>query len=572
MKWSEFFIPTLKESPQDAEIKSHKLMIRAGLIFKLSSGLYTYLPLGLMVIRNIEKIIREEMSRKGAIELLMPILQPREIWLKSGRYEIMSSLMLKSLDRENREFILGPTHEEIITDLVAHKISSYKVLPKNFYQIQSKFRDEIRPRFGVIRAREFIMKDGYSFALTLEESRKIYDDMYDAYDRIFKRCGLNFSAVEADTGVMGGNRSHEFTAITDAGEDIIVSCKKCGYAANLELAKRRVPDKSDKDNNDKFMELEEVHTPNMKKVSELEEFFKVGADKFIKTLIYKGSKGFYAVLIRGDIDVNEAKLRKELDDNEIALAESEDIERITGAEVGFAGPVGLKGIEIAADLSVRQMVNAITGANKKDYHYKNVNVGRDFEVNRWLDIGMAVEGDLCPNCGEKLDFSRGIEVGQIFELGTKYSAKLSAKVQNEKGEEIPLIMGCYGIGVSRTVAAVVEQNSDDKGIIWPIEIAPFKVIVIPLDKKECLEKGMEVYDKLKNNGIECIIDDRDERPGFKFSDADLIGIPIKIILGKKGLKEGVVEIKMRKNGEIKKIAFDNVIGEIKNIIERERNL
>ncbi|MBN1521454.1 MAG: proline--tRNA ligase [Candidatus Aureabacteria bacterium] len=564
MRWSEYFIPTLKESPQDAEIISHNYMIRAGLIYKLSSGLYNYLPLGLRVIQKVEKIIREEMSRKGAIELLMPILQPKDVWQKSGRYDVMSHIMLKARDREDREFILGPTHEEIITDLVAHKIDSYRSLPKNFYQIQAKFRDEIRPRFGVIRAREFIMKDGYSFSMTREDNEKIYQAMHDAYSAIFRRCGLKCMVIEADTGVMGGKKSHEFTATAESGEDTIVSCPSCGYAANRELAKRKLKEKSIL--GIKQYPVAEIHTPGLKRVEELCQFFDCEADRFIKTLIYRGKDNFYAVLIRGDLDVNENKLKSVLKDEDLVLAEPKEIKKVTGADLGYSGPVRLKNIPIIADLSVKDMVNAITGANKNDMHYKYVNIGRDFVVYDWLDIGFPQEGDLCPKCSTELEFSKGIEVGQIFELGTKYSARLSAVIQNEKGEDVPMIMGCYGIGVSRTVAAVIEQNSDEKGIIWPIEVAPFQVIVIPLDKGQCLEVAEKIYGQLCADKIETLLDDRDERAGFKFADADLIGIPIKIIIGKKVLQEGNVEIKIRRTARSAAVNPDNVLKEVKQII------
>ena len=565
MKWSKAFIPTVKETPQDADIVSHKLMVRSGLIHKLSSGLYSYLPLGLMVIRKIESIIKEEMSKKDAIELLMPILQPKEIWLKSERYEMMSEVMLKANDRENREFILGPTHEEIITDIVAHKIDSYRSLPKNFYQIQAKFRDEIRPRFGVIRAREFIMKDGYSFSMTQIESEKIYQDMYEAYGVIFKRCGLDCAVIEADTGVMGGRKSHEFTALADVGEDTVVSCKSCTYAANMELAKRQVQEKS-------IMGIRqdpliEVSTPGMKRVEELTDFFSCSPMCFIKTLIYKGDEKIYAVLIRGDLEVNENKLRHYLKEQVINLAEGPEIIRITGADVGFSGPIGLKDIPLIADISVRNMTNAITGANKNNLHYKNVNPGRDCVIYDYLDIGFPVTGDLCPNCNDELVFKRGIEVGQVFQLGTKYSSKLSAVLQNEKREDVPLIMGCYGIGVSRTVAAIIEQNHDEFGIIWPMETAPFKVIVIPLVYKDEIKKTADmIYDRLRSNNVEVLMDDRNERPGFKFADADLIGIPIKVIIGKKTLQEGKIEIKIRKTGEVQKISPDHLINKINELI------
>lgn len=556
MRWSKYFIPTLREEPKEAEIVSHKLMLRAGLIQKLGGGLYTYLPLGLRVISKVSQIVREELNKRGAIELQMPILQPREIWEKSGRWDAMGPLMMRFKNREEKDFVLAPTHEEIITDIAASNIRSYKDLPKNFYQIQTKFRDEIRPRFGVIRAKEFIMKDGYSFHANDADADNEYKKMYDAYSNIFRRCGLNARPVEADTGVMGGNESHEFTVPAPAGEDIIVECAKCGYAANLELAERGI--KSEIRNDPltrvpRFEILEEVDTPNLKKVDELTAFFKCDSSNFIKTLIYKADEKSIAVLVRGNVDISEAKLRRALKTLNVELADEDTIVEATKAPVGFAGPVGLKGIRIIADESIKTVINGITGANKKDKHIKNVNLDRDFKVDDFFDIGTAKEGDLCKKCGVQLNFSHGIEVGQVFKLGTKYSEKLNAVYLDEKGAGHPMIMGCYGIGVSRTVAAIIECNNDENGIIWPTEVAPFTVLILPINygDPKIREAADGIYEELKGKGIEVLLDDREETAGIKFKDGDLIGIPVKVIIGKKYLENGMIEIKMRRDSSVK---------------------
>lgn len=562
MRWSKYFIPTLREEPKEAEVASHKLMIRAGLIQKLSGGLYTYLPLGFRVIEKVSRIIREELNRRGAIELQMPILQPREIWERSGRWDTMGPLMMRLKNREGREFVLGPTHEEIITDIVASTIRSYKDLPKNFYQIQTKFRDEIRPRFGVIRAKEFIMKDGYSFHATEEDADREYQNMYEAYTEIFRRCGLTAKPIEADTGVMGGVQSHEFTVPAPSGEDVIVECPNCGYRANLELAKRKI--NLQPPTTSSLEALEEIDTPNLKKVDELTMFFNCSPDRFIKTLIYKIDGRPVAILIRGDIDISEPKLRRSLKTPDIFMADEDTILEVTGAPVGFAGPVGL-GIRIIADESVKGMRNAITGANKKDKHIRNVNLERDFKVDEYYDIGTAKEGDLCERCLEVLRFSHGIEVGQVFKLGTKYSEKLGAFYLDEKGVLRPMIMGCYGIGVSRTVAAIVECNNDSNGIIWPEEVSPFRVLIIPINYKEpeIRESADSLYNELNSKGVEVLLDDRDQTPGIKFKDADLIGIPIKVVIGKKYLENSLIEIKRRKDGMVKLVRrqeiYDNIV-------------
>lgn len=564
MRWSEYFIPTLRENPKEAEIASHRLMLRAGIVQKLGGGLYTYLPLGLRVLENVSRIIREELNKRGAIELLMPILQPREIWERSGRWSIMGPLMMRFKNREEKDFVLGPTHEEIITDIAASNIRSYKDLPKNFYQIQTKFRDEIRPRFGVIRAKEFIMKDGYSFHTDGKSTDKEYDKMYEAYSEIFKRCGLDAKPIEADTGVMGGNKSHEFTVPASAGEDIIVECKKCGYSANSELAERMPQDKTTEGQKE-LKPLAEVNTPDLRKVEELTKFFKAKSFRFIKTLIYFVDTKPIAVLVRGDIEMSEAKLRQTLKTVNIELADEKTIEEVTKAPVGFAGPVGLKGIKIIADTSIKGIKNGITGANKKDKHFKNVNIDRDFKVSDYYDLGSVNEGDLCKKCQVPLGLSHGIEVGQVFKLGTKYSEKLNAVYLDDKGKSHPMIMGCYGIGVSRTVAAIVECHNDKNGIIWPKEVAPFKVLVVPInyiDPK--IKKAADaIYENLRKNNIEVLMDDRDETAGIKFKDGDLIGIPVKIVIGKKYLESGMFELKIRKDNSTELVSESEILEKIK---------
>lgn len=564
MRWSRYFIPTLREEPKEAEISSHRLMLRAGLIQKLAGGLYSYLPLGLRVIRKIEKIVREELNRRGAIELQMPLLQPKELWEESGRWLTMGQLMMRLRNREEKDFVLAPTHEEVITHIVAKSIHSYKDLPKNFYQIHTKFRDEIRPRFGVIRAKEFIMKDGYSFHTTEEDMDREYRNMYEAYSEIFRRCGLATKPVEADTGVMGGYMSHEFMVPAPAGEDIIVECQKCGYRANLELAERKIKAKAQ---TLPAKDLEEVDTPGLKKVDELSRFFNCDSSKFIKTLIYKVEGEPIAVLVRGDIDISEAKLRRALGSPNVEMADEGTIVEVTHAPVGFAGPVGLK-VRIVADESISGMADAITGANKKDKHIKNVNPERDFKVDKFMDIGTAMEGDLCRRCGAELVFSHGIELGQIFKLGKKYSEKLGAVFLDEKGTRQPMIMGCYGIGISRMVAAVVECNNDKDGIIWPISVAPFTVLVLPINYShpKIKQAADSIYQDLLNQGIEVLIDDRDETAGIKFKDGDLIGIPIKVIIGEKNLDKGLVEIKLRRDNSTQMVGQGEVASRLKEIL------
>ena len=562
MRFSRAFIPTKKESPADAEIPSHKLLIRAGFIRKVASGLYDILPLGALVIRKIERIIREEMDRAGAQEVILPIMHPAELWLESGRWDVYGKEMIKFKDRHERDYSLAPTAEEVITDLVRKEVRSYKDLPLNLYQIGRKFRDEIRPRFGLMRAREFIMKDAYSFHATDEDAEREYWNMYETYSRIFKRMGLEFKAVEADTGEIGGKFSHEFMVIADTGEGKLVYCEKCGYAASTEKAEQPKPEVPE-NREELFKRLEKVHTPGVKRIEEVSEFLGVPPENILKLLVYIVDGQPVAVAVRGDREVEETKLKQAFKGREVRLATDEEIERFTGQPKGFLSPIGLK-IPVYADYSVIPMVNFVAGAGEKDYHLKNVNWGRDFEVKEFIDVAEVKGGDPCPRCGAPLVEKRGIEVGHIFKLGTKYSEAMGALFVDENGQEKPMIMGCYGIGVTRVMAAAVEQNHDENGIIWPVEIAPFEVIVIPVNVKneEIREVAERIYSELKEAGFDVLIDDRNARPGFKFKDADLIGIPYQIIVGK-GVKDGLVELKERKTGERKEISYKDVVNEIK---------
>ncbi len=559
MRWSKTYIPTLRDVPQDAEIPSHQLMLRAGMIQKLASGLYTFLPLGLRALRKVEGIIREELNKRGAQEVLMPILQPRQIWEQSGRWDLVGDLAMKTKSREEKEFILGPTHEEIVTDLVAKQLKSYKDLPIHLYQIQVKFRDEIRPRFGVMRAKEFVMKDGYSFDATEAGADQNFDLMYAAYHAIFTRCGLNYKAIEADTGVMGGSKSQEFTALAEAGEDGVILCEKCGYAANIELASRRPAPISWHESGEPS-QLEKVPTPGKKSVKEVTHFFKVPASALIKTLIYQADEKPVAVLIRGDLDLSEVKLRRFLSATALKLADEKTIQKVTGAPVGFAGPVGLNSISVVADLSVQGMKGAITGANEADAHYKGVDLDRDSNVKGYADLASAIENDLCVECQTPLKLKRGIEVGHVFKLGTKYSKNLGAVFLDEKGKEQPAIMGCYGIGVSRTVAAIIEQHNDANGILWPMEVAPFHIVitVVNIQNEKMMQAAEKLYHELTQKGYDVLLDDRDERPGPKFKDADLIGFPLRITIGKH-IDNNQVELKKRTEPEAKLVELNSVI-------------
>jgi prolyl-tRNA synthetase len=550
MRYSRYFIPTLKETPAEADVLSHQLMLRAGLIRKLASGIYTYLPAGLKSIKKVENIIREEMNRSGAIELLMPAVQPAELWQESGRWEYYGRELLRFKDRHNRDSCLGPTHEEVITDLVRREIHSYKQMPINFYQIQTKFRDEIRPRFGIMRGREFLMKDAYSFDAEEEGAEKSYKIMYETYNNIFHRCGLQFRAVEADTGSIGGSFSHEFMVLADTGEDQIVSCSKCNYAANLDKAEVMHADDEVGATHDYVNPLEGVETPGKRTVEEVTDFLSISPDQLVKTLIFKTNKDIVAVLVRGDHQINEAKLRNFLGIDQLDMADSRLLAETTGAPMGFAGPVGLK-VRIISDYALKGMKDFITGGNRKDLHLRNVNINRDFQVDIFGDLRFITSEDHCPRCGSEIRFGKGIEVGHIFKLGTKYSKAMGALFLDENGIEKPIVMGCYGIGVGRTVAAAIEQNHDEDGIIFPIPIAPFEAVVQPLQihEREVVDAAEKIYYELLTKGIDILIDDRDVRAGFKFKDADLLGIPLRIAVGSRNLKNGQIEIKLRSESD-----------------------
>ncbi len=571
MRWSKSLIPTLKEVPQEAEAISHQLMLRAGLIRKLASGTYSYLPLGFKVIKKVERIIREEMDKSGAQEVLLPALQPVELWMESGRYSDLGEDMVSFKDRHGKEVVLGPTHEEVITDLIRKEVKSYRQLPIILYQLQTKFRDEIRPRFGVIRSKEFIMKDAYSFDRDIEGLNSSYEKMYKAYCRIFERCGLSYIIVEADPGIMGGNVSHEFMVLARNGEDEIVNCPSCGYAASL--AKAECPEVAPRPKTS-LKPLKEVSTPDSKTIGEVSKLLDVTPDAMVKTLIYEADERPYAILVRGDHEVNEAKVTRLLKCSRLTLANERTIEQATGAPMGFAGPVGLKGVQIIADYSIRDINDFVTGANKKDMHLVNVNIDRDFKVDLWGDIRYIRDTDPCPRCGKGLRIEHAIEIGHIFKLGTKYSKSLGARFLDEDGKEKDIIMGCYGIGVNRIVASIIEEHHDEDGIIWPISISPFEVLILPVNPThaESTEFAEEVYTSLLDDGIDTLLDDRDERPGIKFKDADLIGIPFRIVIGEKNLKMGKVEIKNRKTKEVITIPKEDVVSTIKDLLKKQKEI
>ncbi len=548
MRYSQYLVPTLRETPADAEVVSHQLMMRTGMIRKVAAGVYNYLPYGLRSIRKVERIVREEMDRAGAIELLMPMTVPAELWQESGRWEQYGKELLRFKDRKEAPFCLGPTHEEVITDVVRGTVRSYRQLPLNLYQIQGKFRDEIRPRFGLMRGREFIMKDAYSFDLDEAGADVAYEKMYQAYRRIFSRCGLKFRAVEADTGNIGGTSSHEFMVLAESGEDAIVSCDSCEYAANVEKAELRDGGWSTPA---ATAPLEQVSTPDKKSIEEVAAFLKRPATELVKTLIVLTDEDeTLAVLLRGDRELNDVKLCRFLGCNEVTLADEETVKKVTAAPSGFAGPVGLK-VRILADREVEGMADFVAGANEADMHYTGVNLERDCSVESFADLRQAEAGDRCPRCEGALEVWRGIEVGHVFKLGTKYSAAMGATVLDAQGKDRVLFMGCYGIGVGRTVAAAIEQNHDANGIIFPLPIAPFQVLVTMVNPKDDAVRtaAEELYEALQCDGVEVLLDDRDERPGAKFKDADLIGIPLRVTVGAKALADGNVELQERRSGE-----------------------
>ena len=570
MRWRKTFIPTLKEDPADAEVVSHKLLVRAGFIRQLSRGIYDYLPLSLKVIRKIETIVREEMDRAGAQELLLPIACPAELWQESGRWELYGKELIRFKDRHERDFCLGPTHEEVVTDLVRRIVRSYRELPLNLYQIQTKFRDEVRPRFGLMRGREFIMKDAYSFHADVEDCRREYDNMFQTYKRIFTRCGLQFRPVEADTGAIGGSQSHEFQVLAESGEDAIVSCNKCEYAANVQKAEIKARPAA-RDLNAESPALQKVSTPGKKSVLEVAEFLKLAPERFIKTLVYKTDAGELVVaLVRGDHEINEVKLQTVLGSREVALANEAEVAAATHVVPGFLGPIGLK-LRVVADLSVQGMRGAVTGANETDAHFIEVDQERHFTPSAFADLRLAVDGDPCPRCDQgRLETYRGIEVGQVFYLGKKYSESMGATYLDAEGRERPVEMGCYGIGISRLVAAAIEQNNDANGIIWPFSIAPFHVLLLPINYKDQAIQAVSdrLYQELQKCGIEVLLDDRDERPGVKFKDADLIGIPLRLTVGAKGLEKGRVELRWRRDGKVDEILLDEASQKVQSIVKQ----
>ena len=579
MYYSKLLIPTLREDPGEAEVVSHRLMLRAGMIRKLAAGIYNYLPVGYRVIRKIEAIIREEMNRADAQEVFLPMVLPAELWQETGRWEQYGKELLRLKDRHDRYFCLGPTHEEIVTDLMRSEVKSYRQLPINLYQIQTKFRDEIRPRFGLMRGRELIMKDAYSFDRDEAGAEVSYRKMYEAYLNIFRRCGLSFKPVEADTGLIGGSFSHEFMVLADTGEEAIASCDTCDYAANMEKAEgrskksppplrqaqgRHIPSPLEgegKGGGEGLLPLERRITPGKKSVEDVASFLDVKPEQLVKTLILRGGDKVVTALIRGDHDLNGTKLARLLGSTDVQLLSHEEVEEVTDAPSGFSGPVGLKGIPVIADSAIKEMVNFVVGGNEKDIHLINVNLYRDFTPGQFADIRNVKEGDGCPRCKDgRLVIVRGIEVGHTFKLGAKYSEAMGATYLDEAGKPRYIVMGCYGIGVGRTMAAAIEQNHDKDGIIWPAAIAPFKVIILPLNigSEKVFSAAESIYKRLTQMDVDALLDDRDERAGVKFKDADLIGIPYQVVIGDKGVSRGIVEIKNRATKEVKEVKIEDI--------------
>jgi prolyl-tRNA synthetase len=557
MRWSRYFINTIREVPADADVVSQRLMMRAGMIRKVAAGIYTYLPLGLRSIQKMEQIVRQEMNRAGAVELLMPAIQPAELWMESGRWQRYGKELLRIKDRHDRDFVFGPTHEEVITDTVRDTISSYRQLPVNLYQIQTKFRDEIRPRFGLMRGREFIMKDSYSFHTTYESLGETYDVMRDAYTRIFHRCNLDHVPVEADTGNIGGSASHEFMVLAQSGEDAVVACPNCKYGANIEKATSN-PARPEEASSDDAMTY--VDTPGTQSIADVSKFLNIPEAKLVKTLVFNTENGPVMVLMRGDREANEIKIKNHLGVQMLELVSDAEFENVVGGPVGYCGPVGTKVTRVVADSLLQDRKSWTLGANRKGQHILNAVRGRDFELSEFADFSLVLTGDPCRNCGTPLEIYRGIEVGHIFKLGTKYSEAMNCLFLDEKGERKPMIMGCYGLGVGRTVAAAIEQSHDNDGIIWPIPIAPFEVIVTTVGKEEQVTAtANDVYEKLIAAGVDVLLDDRDERPGVKFKDADLIGFPLRITVGAKSLANGHVEFSMRKDREKQLVGVDDAL-------------
>lgn len=560
MRLSQVFAPTLKETPKEAEVVSHKLLLRAGYIRKLAAGIYNFLPLGIRSVRKVEAIVREELDRAGAQEVLMPAVQPASIWKESGRWDYYGSELLRFKDRKGGDFCMGPTHEEVITDLVRGEVRSYRQLPLNLYQIQSKFRDELRPRAGLMRGREFIMKDAYSFDVDEEAAKASYHVMYDAYRRIFDRCGLDYRPVEADTGNIGGNLSHEFQVLADTGEDAIVSCTECAYTANVEKAEIQAPSDAMPE---PTADLEQVHTPNVRTIDEVAAFLGRAPESIVKSILFVADDTPVLVLMRGDLEVNEIKVKAALGATTLHLANDATVLEVTGAPVGFAGPVGAS-IRIIADPTVAHIADGVVGANAADAHWTGFHLGRDVPSAELTDLRLAADGDTCGRCGGTFAYFRGIEVGQVFYLGTKYSESMGARFLDEEGNEKPMQMGCYGIGITRVLSAAIEQHHDDRGIIWPMALAPYQVIVLPLQMNDdaVVAEAERIYAELTANGIEALIDDRDARAGSKFADADLIGIPLRVTIGSRGLAQGLVELAARGVEGREDVASADVVAQV----------
>jgi len=568
MRISKLFMPTQREIPADAEIVSHQLMLRAGMMRKVASGVYSFLPMGYRAYRKVEAIVREEMDRAGAQELIMPAILPAEVYKASGRWEKFGPEMFRLQDRGGREFCLGPTHEEPFTEAVRDNIRSYRQLPVTLYQIQHKYRDEKRPRFGLMRCREFVMKDAYSFDTDEAGLDISYQAMHDAYCRIFDRLGLDYILVDADSGAMGGSGSQEFMVKSLVGEDAIAYCPKCGYAANEEKAPCKANNEAVEPT--ALLEIEKINTPHVRTIEELMDFMKASPKEFAKTILYSIDGRIVAVMVRGDREINETKLSNLYDASELALASFADVERVTGAAVGFAGPVGLKeNIDLIADTEVAEMSNFIVGANETDFHLKNVNLLRDFRPTKIADVRTITAGDPCPKCGAPVETCRGIEVGHIFKLGTKYSDALGCNYLDQAGQEKSMVMGCYGIGVGRTLAAIIEQHYDDNGIIWPLSAAPYQAIVIPTNTTDETINALaeDIHNRLEKAGVEVLLDDRDERPGVKFKDADLIGIPLRVTVGRKAVS-GIVEYKERASGAVTEFTADEAVAKILETVKK----
>ncbi|WP_110929447.1 proline--tRNA ligase [Bacillus massiliglaciei] len=568
MKQSTTLIPTLREVPADAEIKSHQLLLRAGYMRQNSSGVYSFMPLGKKVLQKIENIVREEMDNAGAVELLMPALQQAEFWQESGRWYTYGPELMRLKDRNDREFALGATHEEVVTSLIRDEIKSYKRLPLTVYQIQTKFRDEKRPRFGLLRGREFIMKDAYSFHANQDSLDKAYQKLFQAYSNIFARCGLDYRAVIADSGAMGGKDTHEFMALSEVGEDTIAYSDSSDYAANIEMAP--VITQYEK-SQEAPAAMEKVHTPDQRTIEEVAAHLSVSADKCIKSLLFKIDDRHVLVLVRGDHEVNDIKLKNHFNASTVELAAPAETKEIVGCAVGSLGPVDVSDkVTVIADHAVKAIVNGVTGANEEGYHYINVNPEQDFHADEYLDLRFITEGDVSPDGKGKIIFAKGIEVGHVFKLGTRYSEAMNAVYLDENGRTQPMIMGCYGIGVSRTLAAVAEQFNDEKGLVWPVDLAPYQVHLIPVNMKNEEQAGLaeELYSQLKAEHLDVLMDDRQERPGVKFADSDLIGIPVRITVGKMAA-EGIVEVKDRRTGEMFEISKENLIDQVRNLLSKQ---